>query len=118
MESAASIMGVPLVPYSVWLQRLEESRQTNVAKADHAGYGENIALQLLDFFQQAAPQSSNKHIGFLPGLDCSQAKLASSTLGDPSLQQVGKDDVERWLRYWVKIGFLPATRVRIGTTIN
>ncbi|EPQ49802.1 hypothetical protein GLOTRDRAFT_141659 [Gloeophyllum trabeum ATCC 11539] len=98
-------MGVPLVPYSDWLAKLEAtiSSHAHVAVAQATG---NPALRNMDFFRGAEKTSTDRELeamGF-PRLVVEVAKREA-----PSLQKVtalGADDVDRWLSYWRAVGFL------------
>ncbi|KAJ7628955.1 acyl transferase domain-containing protein [Roridomyces roridus] len=86
MDHMVSLLGGTLVPYEEWLGRLK-----------HASGG-LAALRLLDFFQSGLP-----HVR----VDSKRAVQASETLGSEHLMQLGRADVESWVKYWKESGFLP-----------
>ncbi|KAF5353868.1 hypothetical protein D9756_007248 [Leucocoprinus leucothites] len=92
-------LDVPLVPYSKWLDALEESAQT-------PNQVPPSSLQLLDFYRSAnKPLSSQDDEAFgFPRLSTKQAELAVPALS--SLDQLGLEDVTSWLSYWGSTGVL------------
>lgn len=72
-----------------------------------AGEG-NPALRIIDFFRSASTNGdqATEAMG-MSRLDLTQAMQASPTLRDGELRQIGTSDVEGWLAYWRKTGFMP-----------
>jgi hypothetical protein len=51
-------------------------------------------------------EEKTESMGLLPSVDVSRASAQSKTLGDPGLKQLGADDVNKWVMYWKRVGFL------------
>jgi hypothetical protein len=96
----STILGVPIVEYEQWLSKLEEEAANGDQKIT-----DNPALHLLDFFR-----SGNKHLVSEEGESLGLPMLDTSTAVQvaPSMRygKLGKDDVEMWVAYWRKVGFL------------
>ena len=103
MEPIAQELGVPLVPYSEWLSKLEAS--SGEGSADEVdGMRANPALRLLDFFRgQRAGGRSNAS----PGLSTAKAEEASKELAH--MAELSREDAKKWVAAWRASGFLPAT---------
>lgn len=106
IQSVATNLGVPVVPYDEWLSRLQrfsaDAESQNVfvqASAQHP------ALRLLDFYSLAGGQSNAKTDSegeAFSGtrLETRQTVRVSKTLAQcPSL---GEENVKSWLNYWAK----------------
>ncbi|TFY63805.1 hypothetical protein EVG20_g6168 [Dentipellis fragilis] len=106
----SSALNIPLIPYADWLARLDKSAEGVQPFADTNEFSNNPALRLLDWFHSAWSDNGAKAteaLGF-PKLQTVNAKLASPTLADEHLAQVGEKDVLSWVGYWKSSGFLPA----------
>lgn len=106
-EPISKALGVPLVSYSAWLLALEAS-SIKKDTAPASGNAPNPALYLLDFFQSAnkpLPSGNAEAFGF-PRLHTESAVDAAPSLESGNLSALGGLDVERWLKYWTKIGHL------------
>ena len=100
---------VPLVSYDEWFQALESklnemgSDPNRVEKA----YELVPALRLINFFRSAKGKTSldtgREPFGF-PALSLEKAQACSHTLR--ASEPLGAADVERWLSFWRKSGFL------------
>ncbi|KAK0486024.1 male sterility protein-domain-containing protein [Armillaria novae-zelandiae] len=106
MRLAASKMNVPVVAYEEWIRRLETDMGANVTSVQ-----ENSALRLLDFFRQGIPSSSLSSVatdsmGLLVKVAMDRTLAVSSTLRDKNLRCLGEDDVDRWIGFWRKEGFI------------
>ncbi|KAK0454752.1 hypothetical protein EV421DRAFT_1896666 [Armillaria borealis] len=103
MRLAASKMNVPVVAYEEWIRRLETDMGVNVPSMQ-----ENPALRLLDFFRQGISSSSvaTDSMGLLVKVATDRSLAVSSTLRDKNLRRLGEDDVDRWIGFWKKEGFL------------
>ncbi|KZT61229.1 acetyl-CoA synthetase-like protein [Calocera cornea HHB12733] len=107
LSSIAERMGCRLVPFSQWVNRLEEAAE------DLKEVERNPAIKLLDFYRSAAVafaarqrQSSaeyrhNEAMG-LPDLDTTKAGECSRTL--KSAKRLDNEDVKRWMDYWTARG--------------
>lgn len=101
-EALADILNLPLVTYSEWLVALEASiRAPNGREALR-----NPALILLDFYRSAcnSADSPSEVFGSVP-VATSRAMQAAPNLCHV-LKQLSRKDVESWVHYWRKIGFL------------
>ncbi|KAF8192401.1 hypothetical protein K438DRAFT_2135640 [Mycena galopus ATCC 62051] len=99
MEPLASILNVPLVPYAEWFARLKSTAGFTLHGPEMRGTsGSLAALKLLDFFQEARS---------LPRADSHRAIQASKTLRSEHLVPLGSADVEKWVKYWRDVEFLP-----------
>lgn len=111
MKPIASILGVPLVPYAEWFARLQHSgRDINSPVAlDEHPHGSISALKLVDFYRLGLKTPSQRpnteSMGLLPKVAFKKGVLASASLRDA--HQLGVGEVEKWIRYWRTIGFLP-----------
>ncbi len=104
MRLAASKMNVPVVAYEEWIRRLETYMGVNVPSMQ-----ENPALRLLDFFRQGTLSSSSvatDSMGLLVKVAMDRSLAVSSTLRDKNLRRLGEDDVDQWIGFWKKEGFL------------
>jgi len=106
-ELISEAFEVPLVPYSRWLSALRVSSGPGDDRAANAAV-DNPALYLLDFYQSAdkpLPADDAEAFGF-PRLSTAAASCVSSSLRAMKLSPLGRNDVEGWLAYWEKIGFI------------
>ncbi|KIM78762.1 hypothetical protein PILCRDRAFT_10982 [Piloderma croceum F 1598] len=102
-DAFCSLLTVPLVPYSEWLSRLEESGQSASAKAPMEALQSNPALRLIEFFRSdVMGLASAKGIP----LSLDEAQKASETLRVDNLAQLGIEDIKRWIDYWRSTGFI------------
>ena len=100
-------LNVPLVPYKEWLETLERKlveTGTDAAEVEKA-FSEVPALRLMDFFRAAKMSSDREPIG-ITRLASEKAQAASQVLREA--EKVGTRDVERWIAFWRRTGFLPA----------
>lgn len=93
-STASSVLGVPIVPYSEWLSRLQDAAQDAEADTQKA----NPALKLFDFFEKDMESATELAIATNKAV-----KVSSSLMNAKKLESV---DVGKWLSYWQKIGFL------------
>ncbi|EED82934.1 predicted protein [Postia placenta Mad-698-R] len=100
MEPLASKLNVPLVPYVEWLARLESLAEDGDVHATHAGKTDKAALRLLYVYRKAfaTPERLEESMGLMPRVAMDKA--------EGSTQQLGPEDVERWLSYWRVTGFM------------
>ncbi|KAJ7596093.1 hypothetical protein C8J56DRAFT_395210 [Mycena floridula] len=103
LEPLSEILKVPLVRYSEWLVALEASRHGALLQNRPDAIG-NPALVLLDFYRSAIGRSNGEVFG-PAGVVTLRAMEAAPVL-HTLLRQISRTDVENWLRYWCKIGFL------------
>ena len=95
-DAAAQTLGVPIVPYSEWAAKLREAARTSAA--DRNATKKNPALALLDVFVKDLGEDGTV------ALKTDRAVGLSPTLR--SAERLGSADVEKWIGYWRKIGFL------------
>ncbi|KAF9262404.1 hypothetical protein L218DRAFT_867659 [Marasmius fiardii PR-910] len=105
-------MEVPVVPYPEWFRRLEAGLYTTESQELEQKYGENVAaVRLIDFFRQGLSPSSRgptESMGLIPKVSLERGKTFSSILSGSDIPQLDNEDVERWIRYWRAVGFLPS----------
>ncbi|KAF9807197.1 hypothetical protein IEO21_08334 [Rhodonia placenta] len=108
MEPLASKLNVPLVPYVEWLARLESLAEDGDVHATHAGKNDKAALRLLYVYRKAlaTPERLEESMGLMPRVAMDKAVRISRILQEGSTQQLGPEDVDRWLSYWRVTGFM------------
>ncbi|KAF5351581.1 hypothetical protein D9758_007201 [Tetrapyrgos nigripes] len=100
LEPIASLIGAEAVSYSQWIDEL------NKTSTDHPT--RNPALGLLEFFQShvaSADKPCGEVLGF-PSLSSTRALECSQSLRGLMDRRLDAKDVEKWIGYWRKIGFL------------
>lgn len=98
LSPLSEILGIPLVPYSVWLESLE------AAASQEAGAAVNPAVRLIDFFRSYRETTVEKEAFFPAALSNTVAIKAA-----PSLQSVAllsTKDAEGWTSYLRQKGHL------------
>ena len=106
-SSFSKALGLRLVPYSEWLAALESrsaTTGTDPAKVK-AAFEEVPALRLMEFFRTVKSEASGEAL-LVVSLASEKAQAASSALR--GVEQINAKDIERWVAYWQKNGFLPA----------
>jgi hypothetical protein len=98
---------VPLIPYDEWLTRLEASPKTDEA------LHRNPALHLIDFYRALVVSKDVQRVDNMeamgaPIYDTTTTVTEAPSLGPSHLAQLGKSDVESWVRYWRNTGALDA----------
>ncbi|KLO12645.1 acetyl-CoA synthetase-like protein [Schizopora paradoxa] len=94
-QPASNLLGVPLVPYDLWLQSLKESSSSSEA--------ENTAIHLIEFFESIATQNRSiasgrtlpKDAMGLPAISLTQALKESIALRECA--EIQTENIERWL---------------------
>ena len=111
MGHFSSVLKVPTVPYQKWLARLlEEVESPNAQLAEYVA----PAIRLLSvwqapFMNPTKPQTlvpESNGIAILLDIENSAKRCAS--LRDPSLSQIGAEDVQKWVAYWRSAGAMPS----------
>ena len=92
IEPIASRLHVPFVPAPEWLAKY---------KAAAEGGATESAFQLAGFFEGVMCEGA-REIPFAT----ERAVHASKSLAE--MEPVGEGDVEKWMVYWARVGFLPA----------
>ncbi|KAF5351512.1 hypothetical protein D9758_007194 [Tetrapyrgos nigripes] len=102
LDLVAPMIGAEIVPYAQWIEALNKSQSS---ASDPA---RNPALKLLEFFQSqvATADNVNGEVLGLPSLSTARTVESSHTLKTLTQRQLGSEDVEKWIGYWRKIGFL------------
>ncbi|KDQ07664.1 hypothetical protein BOTBODRAFT_139808 [Botryobasidium botryosum FD-172 SS1] len=105
----ASSLGAEMVPFADWLRRLEGSLES-ADKIQVEEANRNPALMFLDTFQQCISVADSgisfrDAIGF-PMLETTRAVEVAHSLRAENLNQLRAEDVEQWLAYWRRSGFL------------
>ena len=93
----ATKLSLQMIPYEDWLAKLEDECERNSSLN---------AAHLLPFFRNIAvsqPEADREGFG-LPWLDTKECVTACPSLNE--VQQLGEDDVKRWLTYWKQVGLL------------
>jgi hypothetical protein len=93
----ARTLGVPLVPYSQWLARLEAS------ESEEQAVKHNSALRLLGFYRSIDINAGSRDASFRR-LVTDLAESASPALRDTLA--IGEYDIQKWLGYWKSIGVI------------
>jgi len=92
----AKILGVPLVPYSQWLMKLEASESEQAVK-------QNSALRLLDYYKSVNTAiSTSPKEALLKVLATGVAESESPALRNALA--IGEPDIQKWLDYWKTAG--------------
>ena len=111
MGHFSSVLKVPTVPYQKWLARLvEEVESPNAQLTEYVA----PAIRLLSVWQAPFMNPSKPHalipesngIAILLGIEESIKHCPS--LRDPSLPQIGIEDVRKWVVYWRSVGAMPS----------
>ena len=98
-DAFSALLGVPLVPYSEWLARLEESGKVIVAAREkNDDLQNNPALRIIELFRTDSMGIASARGLSLLSID--EALKVSETLRGDKLPQLGIEDVKRWLSYW------------------
>ncbi|KZT28667.1 acetyl-CoA synthetase-like protein [Neolentinus lepideus HHB14362 ss-1] len=102
--TVSEMLGLPLVSYSAWMDKLEESN--NQKSGEYMR--KNPALLLMDFFRSARLTEGNpgKEAMGLPKLSLTRAVEVSEVLRETA--PLTATDVQRWVEYWKRINFVPA----------
>lgn len=96
----SATLGVPLVSYSEWLQRLEQTESTQSPTKVHA-------LRLIDYYRAISKADLSKlEVAGVPKFATDNAQKGSSVLSDPGIKQIGEEDMQKWLDYWRSSGLL------------
>lgn len=97
----AEQLGVPLVPYTQWLEALRNSVQSTDDEIEMQR--KNPALRLLSFFGHAKLSDEFEPVG-IAKLSISKAVEVAPALDIPSLNG---EHVRKWVEAWISSGFLP-----------
>lgn len=104
----AKLLDIQVVSYDEWLGALEDrliEAGTDHTKVERA-FKEMPALRLMDFFREAKKKKIVDRRPFeIARVDSMKAQAASPTLRE--MRGVGVADIETWIAFWKKSGFLP-----------
>lgn len=96
----STVLGVPLVPFSEWVVKLEES-------AEGSNPEDNPALRLLDYYRMVVMiENSTLEAAGMVRFATEVSKKESSILRDPNMRCVEAGEVQKWLEYWRLVGLL------------
>ena len=100
----ARILDIPVVPYKIWLARLESELRSPLSEKMSS---KNPALKLMEFYRanlkkidESGGAITNKRLAVERTLEM------CSTLSDPRLHVLGEDDARRWMAHWAKAGII------------
>lgn len=104
IKPLARALSLPLVPYTEWVLKLEESLGGSAhddARDEVERMKVNPALRILDFFRggMLAGDASREAMG-MPELSLERAVEEAEALGERALPQLGEKDALSWLAYW------------------
>lgn len=111
MGHFSSVLQIPTVPPQKWFARLvEQIESPNPQLAEYVA----PALRLVSVWQAtivnpSKPQAlipESNGIGIL--LDIEDSAKRCALLRDPSLPQIGVEDVRKWIAHWMRLGALPS----------
>ena len=113
--AVSAALNVPLVPYAVWLGKLEQyaAQSLSGAAAASAPAVQSLrALHLLPMYRGMGEKAGRgrRALG-MADMDVARATAASPTLADPELRQLGAPDVQAWIAYWRKVGLFAQAQV-------
>jgi hypothetical protein len=110
-ERIASTLNVDLVPYSIWLARLESKRLEfeREATTKFGGSGgnarKNTVFQLLDIFYRVVHVHSDPEAeALLPRVSTEVAERVVPSL--TCIRQLSIEDVDKWMLYWKDVGLI------------
>jgi hypothetical protein len=101
LQTLSTLLGIPIVPYSKWLGVLGATTSGGNLGTD------NPAVHLLEFFisrQKDAEAINSAEALFCVSLDTTLTQAVAPSLGSET--PLGPKDVEDWVAYWRRIGFL------------
>ncbi|KAI0737808.1 hypothetical protein C8Q80DRAFT_1114696 [Daedaleopsis nitida] len=104
----ANELGVPLVPYDVWLAALEKDAPKKEGGRNFQAMRVNPALQHLGFFRSRPGTPERREPLGLAYLSTEKAQSLSETLAN--LPDLGEADIRRWIARWRASGFLMHAR--------
>ncbi|TBU55410.1 polyketide synthase [Dichomitus squalens] len=107
MHNFSLELKVPVIPYQSWLSKLVQTVQSS---DPHIAHYLAPAARLLPIWKSIAAQATDRRslvsesigIGIL--LDIENSAQHCAALRNHSLQQLGPDDVGRWVEYWKRVG--------------
>lgn len=106
-RTISSGLGIPLVPYSDWLGRLEEKAKAVVVAND---LHDTPALRMLHFFRGPSATfrvtQNDQEAWGMPKLDMSQSCAFSNGIRGGFVRQISDEEVYKWLQSWRASGFL------------
>lgn len=100
MTPISQRFGLPLVPFSEWMQKLRASAETAKTEIQEG----NPALNLLEFYEHGEQATAEKEAMGLRTLDMSRAMEVAPALA--KMKKLSEEDVGRWVSYWSRVGFL------------
>ncbi|CCM05253.1 uncharacterized protein FIBRA_07463 [Fibroporia radiculosa] len=108
MEHFGAALKLPLVTYSDWFTRLDHGLLSTYD--DNRVQLLEPGLRLLEFFRLPFDINDPKPdimVKLVRDTAIDKGLAASPALRDTSLLGLGRQDVDKWLKYWRSVGFLP-----------
>lgn len=106
----ASMLNVPLVPYSTWLSKLENlvDRKSGSEDVDIELLQKVHALRLLPFFKSLSVHKHDNLEAFaFPRLLVARAMSLSPLMANPDCPRLVDSDVQAWVGYWRRVSLIP-----------
>lgn len=101
-STASELLKVPIVPFSEWMSMFRDAATQDQSPTGGESQAqklvENPALKIFDFFEKGMAEISELAIATDKAVEASRSLKEARVLG--------REDVERWVGYWRKIGFL------------
>ena len=110
MGHFSSVLKIPIVTYPQWLSKLVDEVQSPNAKVANfvAPAIRLLPIWQSDYINPTKPQLIPESNGIAILLDIEDSARRCAPLRDPSLPQIGEDDVRKWVEHWRSIGAMPA----------
>lgn len=106
IQPVARVFDVPVVPYKVWLSKLETRQESQSGNGTRSG---NRAFKLIEFYKANLRriEKAESGGGFLERrLALEKTLQVCTSLSDPAFHSLDEDDVKRWLTHWIKKGVI------------
>ena len=107
IKPMAKILDVPTVPYTDWLEKLENALMTISSSGSGSSMSavkENPAFKLIEFYRSIQVVSDSGEAFIKTRLAVEKTVKVCATLGDPDLHRLDESDAKRWLKYWEEKG--------------
>lgn len=102
MDQIARSLGLPVRPYTAWLEDLKRVRETTPDDRKQV-LEEVLALKLIGFYQSLSVETTGGNVAsdvLQLKLDVSQTLKLSQTLSSENVQPLRGNDVVKWLKGW------------------
>ena len=104
MEPLAKLLGLHVVPFDEWVERLEKSGEGLDANEEVAMMQKNPALKIIGTFIRAKSRQAGREALGLPQLDTTQAQKVAPSLVPEKLPPLSVDDAVRWIEFGRAMG--------------